>query len=111
MLPDWVRTRFTDVRSDDDLVRALGVLAKVRPGPLSAGMPVDPDSEATVLIDLADPADLDAIATQWLAPLDAAIGTRTIAAVELWFAGGERYRYRHRHRWRLWRRLPRDASS
>jgi len=104
-LPDWIRTPFTDVRSDDDVVRALSARSKVDFAALADGLPADFGTDTRLLIDLAvlcDAADLD---RRWLQPAQAALAARELDAIDLHFAGGERFRYRHRHRWRFWRRI------
>jgi len=105
-LPDWVRTNFTDVRSDDDVVHALSVRAKVDFRPLSEGLPGEFGGDTRMLIDLASLRDGAALERDWLQPLQQAVVEHKLEAVELQFGDGERYRYRHRHRWRVWRRIP-----
>jgi hypothetical protein len=109
-LPDWVRTRFTDVRSDDDIVRALGAQAKVAVAPLSQGLADDFDDDLRMLVDLGMSRDVAALERDWLQPLQRALAERKVEAVELHFAGGESYRYRHRHRWRIWRRIAQGGA-
>ena len=104
-MPDWIRTPYTDVRSDDDVVRALGTRAKADVAALENGLPADFGTDTRLLIDLAalrETADLD---RRWLQPAHAALAARDLDAIDLRFTDGERYRYRHRHRWRFWRRI------
>jgi len=109
-LPDWVRTRFTDVRSDDDVVRALSARAKVDFATLEQALPDDFGADTRMLIDLAAARDTADLGRRWLLPAQAALASRRLDAIEVHFAGGERFRYRHRHRWRLWRRVRKDPT-
>ena len=106
MLPDWVRTPFTDVRSDDEVVRALSGLAGVSAATLADGLPAETGDGTNALIDLGALRDVAACERDWLQPAQEALAAGRIGAVELRFADGERRRYRHRHRWRFWRRVP-----
>jgi len=103
-MPDWVRTPFAVVASDDDVVQALAHAANVRSGGLD---PVALDGGGSALVDLAAARDAGALERDWFAPIRARIARRECGGVRLAFSGGERHRYRHAHRWRIWRRVPR----
>jgi len=85
-LPEWVRSRFVAVASDDAVVAALVKLAKISVVDAQAAL-AKPDAD--ILLDTATIPEIDA---------------RRFSSVELLFASGERLRYRHSHRWRFWRR-------
>lgn len=86
-LPEWVRSRFGAVASDDPAVVALAKLAKI---PVADSQAALSKSDSDVLIDATMIPDID---------------TRRFAHVDLKFASGERFRYQHSHRWRVWRRV------
>ena len=109
-LPQWVRTNFARVISDDEMVRALARIAKVPVDPLSAGLLGDLPANASLLVDLAAQRDPVALDRNWLRPIQAAISERRIGQVTLLFASGERHRYRHAHRWRFWRKLAKSRK-
>lgn len=108
-LPDWVRTTFSRVASNDDIVRALAQLAGV---PVAGTMADALDAalgDIRVLVDLDGPAS---IATgSWAESIQTALADRIVAQVELKFASGERYRYRYGHRWRFWRKIPQTRAA
>lgn len=98
-LPEWVRTRFAHACSDDELVRALAVLARCALQPVAAFAPARGDG--AVLLDLAtlpDPAEP-------LAAVEDALRAGRVAALTLRFQSGEGILFRRRHRWRVWRRV------
>lgn len=86
-LPDWVRSQFGAVVSDDAVVLALAKLAKVPVVDAQAAF-VKPDAD--ILLDTAVIPEVDA---------------RKFSGIDLLFASGERCRYKHSHRWRFWRRV------
>ena len=90
-LPDWVRTRFTEVASVDPVVVALAKRAGI---PVTDALTVlsRADTGANILIDATVVAEID---------------LRRFARIDLLFASGERLRYQHSHRWRIWRRVRR----
>ncbi|MHB8679854.1 MAG: phosphoglycerate mutase [Rudaea sp.] len=90
-LPDWVRTPFTQIASDDPVVVALAKRAAI---PVADVLTVllHEDASANILIDTAAVPEVDA---------------RRFARIDLLFASGERFRYQHAHRWRIWRRVRR----
>ena len=90
-LPDWVRTRFTQVASGDPVVVALAKRAGISVADALTALSRD-DAGANILIDAEAVPDVDA---------------RRFARIDLLFAGGERFRYQHAHRWRIWRRVRR----
>lgn len=104
VLPDWARTRFTDVASDDAAVCALAKMAGVSTTQLRDFAIENTRAHSVALLDLADCRDMDALARKWLTALDAALKQRTITIAHLWFAGGERISVKGWHRWRIWRR-------
>ncbi len=109
-LPDWVRTPYARVHSDDRIAVALAQIAKVsvaRPEPAAVF-----DSQAnqaksldTVLLDIADVRDPAVLEGNWLQPLNAALGRRALHKLALHFADGRRVLIKRGHRWRFWRRL------
>ncbi|HSE11547.1 MAG TPA: phosphoglycerate mutase [Rudaea sp.] len=110
-LPDWVRTTFTRVASDDDIVRALAQLANVPISPLTPVAVVDLAGDERAWLDLGAIRDPEALTREWLEPIQAALARGLIGWLTLHFASGERYRYRHRHRWRFWRRIPATGTA
>jgi hypothetical protein len=85
-LPDWVRTRFALVASEDPVVIALAKQAGAKSVDRDAAL----GGDEQVLIDAAKAPEIDA---------------RRFEAIELKFASGERIRFRPWYRWRIWRRL------
>lgn len=110
-LPDWVRTTYTRIASDDDIVRALAQLANVPTSPLTPGVVTDLGDDGRAWLDLGAIRDPGALTREWLEPIQAALAQRRIGWLTLHFASGERYRYRHRHRWRFWRRTPATGTA
>lgn len=110
-LPDWVRTTYTRIASDDDVVRALARLAQVPASPLTPSAVAELAEDERVWLDLGAIRDAEALTREWLEPIHAALAQRRIAWLTLQFATGERYRYRHRHRWRFWRRIPAASKA
>lgn len=90
-LPDWVRTRFTQVASGDPVVAALAKCAGIARVESHEVLPIG-DPETNILIDAEAVPDVDA---------------RRFARIDLMFPGGERFRYQRSHRWRIWRRVRR----
>ena len=104
-LPDWVRTTFTRIDSDDDVNRALAQLAEVSVSPLTRSGLGDLSGETRVLFDLGALRDPAALARDWLEPINEGLAQGRIGWLDLSFASGERFRYRRRHRWRFWRKI------
>lgn len=86
-LPEWVRTRFTQVASADSVVTALAKLAKI---PVVDAQAALAKLDADILLDVAAVPEVD---------------TRRFAHIDLLFVSGERMHYKHSHRWRFWRRV------
>lgn len=104
-LPEWVRTTYSLVLSTEETLVALARLAHVA---IRAAEPVGIDEwpgDAVIVVDLAAWRDAGALEQQWLGAVQAQLAHRRLAAVNVHFESGERYRYRHAHRWRFWRRL------
>jgi hypothetical protein len=104
-LPDWVRTRYSRIFSDDKIVVGLSRLAKK-----AVGGPVADVSknEGDVLLDFGSANDNVSMEPNGLASIDEMFRHRQIDSVLLMFANGERVRFKRSHRWRFWRsvRLP-----
>ncbi|MGH8040433.1 MAG: phosphoglycerate mutase [Rudaea sp.] len=86
-LPDWVRSRFTQIASADAIVVALARLAKI-PVVEQDGALLGED--ASILVDAVDLPSIEA---------------QQFANIDLLFASGERFAYKPWHRWRIWRRV------
>jgi hypothetical protein len=86
-LPEWVRTRFGAVVSDDPVLVALAKLATI---PIVDAQAALAKPDAQILLDTAEVPEIDA---------------RRFSGIDLSFASGERLRYKSWHRWRFWRRL------
>ena len=87
-LPEWVRTSFTRVASDDEVTIALAKLAKIPLVERKAALAALAADES-VLIDATVMPDL---------------GAAKFKSIDLRFASGERIRYKSWHRLRFWRR-------
>jgi len=87
-LPEWVRTSFTRVASDDEVTIALAKLAKIPLVERKAAL-AELAADESVLID----------ATVMPDP-----GAAKFKSIDLRFASGERIRYKSWHRLRFWRR-------
>jgi len=87
-LPEWVRTSFTRVASDDEVTIALAKLAKIPLVERKAAL-AELAADESVLID----------ATVMPEP-----GAAKFKSIDLRFASGERIRYKSWHRLRFWRR-------
>jgi len=105
-LPDWARTTYSAVASDDDVARALARLANVTTDPLDPRV-IDrtrPD-DAHLLVDLAALRDPSVLDLDWFRRVEHALVARKLRALHLCFGSGEHYCYRRMHRWRFWRRV------
>ena len=110
-LPEWVRTTYSRVLGVEETLVGLARLARVEVrAPEAAGIDEWPD-DCAILVDLAAARDGAGLEQQWLGSVQARLARRKLAAVNVHFESGERYRYRHAHRWRLWRRLPKAAQT
>src|SRR5579859_5125 len=98
-LPDWVRTPFARVHTDEILARALAGLAHCALQPVAAFAPAR--GTDAVLLDLADAPDVTAA----LAAVESAVRDGRIGNLTLRFESGEGILFRRRHRWRVWRRV------
>jgi hypothetical protein len=103
-LPEWVRSQFTRVCGSDDVVIALARLAKIAVVAAEPTAVFHFEANDTLLLDLADIRDPVVLARDWLQPLDAALGKRSLNVLVLRFASGERITLKPMHRWRFWRR-------
>lgn len=102
VLPDSVRSSWTQLRTDDPVLHALARLA---------ALPVQPPSgadavEAGTVLDLRAVRDGVALDRDWIEPLRARQRRDRLGPIELLFADGHRVRYAAAHRWRVWRRAP-----
>lgn len=106
VLPDAVSSAVSHAASDDDLVRALAVVAgghAVRLPPVfpSASMPAS--ASGVALFDLRRMRDLAALQRDWLAPALRALADGTLAALDIDAVDGMRLRFTRGQRWRFWR--------
>lgn len=102
-LPERVESRVRVVASRDDVVNGLATLAgasRVAPTPEAIDAAA---AGGDALLDLDAPQDTDAVPA-WRAQWSRWLRQHRFDAVELTFAGGERFRCRHAHRLRIWRR-------
>jgi hypothetical protein len=104
-LPEWVRSPFTRVCSNDEVVVALARLAKVVAVAAQPAAVFHFEANDALLLDLADIRDPAALEQDWIKPLEAALGKRALNTLVLRFAGGERVLVKRVHRWRFWRRV------
>lgn len=94
-LPQSVRTRYRQVRSREELVRALSALA---------GVPDQAQGEVEALVDLRHLRSLALFTDEALAPLLAELRTGELARVVLDFQDGTCLMLDAAQRWRFWRR-------
>lgn len=106
VLPDFVRTRFRQVKGNEVLLRALAKAAGV-------GASGENDGEVDALIDLRHLRSLDLLARDALQPLLAALARRELDSLTLDFQDGVIFQLQRSQRWRFWRRSQRhlDASK
>lgn len=106
-LPDWVRSSYPTVISNQPALRALarigGLIEAVRDPAALASLLERPVAQRSAVIDLADLRDA-AMATLWFDPIDNALRRGDVTQIELVFESGERVRVRSSNRWRFWRR-------
>lgn len=93
-LPDAVRTPFRQVRSRDEVVRALSALA---------GVPDQVEGEVDALIDLRHLRSLPLLVDDALTPLLVELRRGALSRVVLDFQDGARLLLEARQRWRFWR--------
>lgn len=104
-LPDWVRSRYWRIFSDDKIVVALSRLAKKAVGGPIADVP---KNDGDVLLDFGGANDNSSMERDGLTSIAEMFRRRQIDSVLLMFVSGERVRFKRAHRWRFWRpaRLP-----
>jgi hypothetical protein len=100
ILPAWVKTPLVRVFSDDPLLQALAVQARIEVQPVAAFAASSVAAGDKVLLDLDAADNLDDRAAQ----LQAWLRRHHVDTLLLAFASGERCRVRRWHRWRFWRR-------
>ena len=101
-LPEWVRTPYGRVFSDDATVLALARLAHVANAPVDPRAIFDDAADAT-LLDLV--AARDARESAWFAPIVEALRGGRLAELRLRFESGQAVVFKPWHRWRFWRRV------
>lgn len=102
-LPGAVATELAAVASNDDALRGLAKIARVKIlEPLPAALN-GAASAGSVLLDVGGAAPRDVV-RQWLPEFQRGLRARRFGAVALTFASGERFRVSHAHRLRFWRR-------
>jgi hypothetical protein len=109
-LPDWVRTPYTRVYSNDGVATALAQVAGVsfagpEPTAFFDSMASPAALDGAMLLDMADMRDPAALEGDWLQPLSTALGQRCLDKLTLQFADGKRVLVKRGHRWRFWRRV------
>ena len=105
VLPEWVRSPFTHVDSNDEVMIALARLAKV---PASLRQPdclVQLQHGGNVLLDVADLRDPAALQSDWLLPIAKLMQQRKLTRVQVHAQSGERVVLEPWHRWRFWRHV------
>jgi hypothetical protein len=101
VLPEWVRTKFTQVVSADGEVAALAKLANAVA--VGADWPVDSASE-NILLDLGNAGDGERLEGH-LTRVNDALRSKKIVELRIASADGARYAYAPSHRWRFWRSI------
>lgn len=97
ILPDFVRTRYRQVKGNDVLLRALAFAAGVDND--AAG-----EQEVDALVDLRHLRDLDMFARDALQPLLHALDQRELQSLQLDFEDGAVFQLHRGQRWRFWRK-------
>lgn len=108
VLPESINTDLSLVISDNDVIRALAAYAKVPSCTLPrhcSEILASLRRDASVLLDLSDLRDGATLERDWFTPLAVGLKNRSITAMQLLFASGERYTVRTGHGWRFWRRF------
>jgi hypothetical protein len=110
VLPDTVSSAVSQAASDDDLVRALAVVAggrAVRLPPMFSSevvsTPASASASGVALFDLRRVRDLAALQRDWLVPALRALADGTLAALDIDAADGMCLRLARGQRWRFWR--------
>ncbi|MGH8079035.1 MAG: phosphoglycerate mutase [Lysobacter sp.] len=101
VLPDHVRTEYSQVFSDDEALTAFGaqagVTAAALPAQWSAG-------EGASLFDLRSARDLTPLQRDWLEPIARSLDAGALDRATLAFADCERFELVRSQRWRFWRK-------
>lgn len=118
-LPDWVRSGYSRIYSDDEVVVALATRAKIPASALARGgedarsdqhaiTPFDAaqEADANVLVDLARLRDAAELERSWFATAAAALKSGRLRELLLRFESGEQVCVKPAQRWRFWRRTP-----
>lgn len=100
VLPDRVACGFGQVRSDDELLRALASCAGASVAPAATMLEAETGRR---LIDLRRQRDLAALQRDWLRPALDALRDGSLRVLELDTADGLRWRLARGQRWRFWR--------
>ncbi len=95
--PDFVRTRYRQVKGNDVLLRALASAAGVSNA-------VTESQEVDALVDLRHLRDAELLANEAVQPLLAAVRRRELQSLTLDFEDGVIFHLRREHRWRFWRK-------
>jgi len=95
--PDFVRTRYRQVKGNDILLRALANAASV------SNTATEPQ-EVDALVDLRHLRDLELLANEAVQPLLAAVRRRELQSLTLDFEDGIIFHLRRDQRWRFWRK-------
>lgn len=103
VLPSEVRSRVTNIISDDIVVAALANLAGVNVTVSESGWRGVASARQAIDLRTTQPSTLE---LQWLQPLDSALHRGEIGSIDIALRSDERLRMRSRHRWRFWRRTP-----
>jgi hypothetical protein len=96
-MPDFVRTRYRQVKGNDVLLRALALAASVNNE--TAG-----EQEVDALVDLRHLRNLDVFARDALQPLLLALNKRELQSLQLDFEDGALFELQREQRWRFWRK-------
>lgn len=95
--PDFVRTRYRQVKGNDVLLRALAHAAGVSNAATES-------QEVDALVDLRHVRDLELLANEAVQPLLAAVRRRELQSLTLDFEDGAIFHLRRDQRWRFWRK-------
>ncbi|MEG3190991.1 phosphoglycerate mutase [Lysobacter sp. D1-1-M9] len=101
VLPDHVRTSFSEICSDDEAMRAFADLAGIASSPLPDAWQAGGGDR---LIDLRHGRGLAVLDRDWMAPALRDLDVGALERLTLDFADGMRFEVAIRQRWRFWRR-------